>query len=170
MSVRYHCISDCRVRSSQTIAEQFLPQTKGGPIRKKIDFAMSISNYDPQVDSIYDKCINAEVALSPMSSPPLQYMALHLGIEVKPQCGGSLLMAMDQVMTFTSAHHAWSWLLVEKALHNKTSEDQPKPTITVLPTIGCTVVGHDWHFYLSVRTPVVRTPGYTGNDTKVVRL
>ena len=106
-----------------------------------------------------------------MSQPPTRNEVIYFGIEVKPDSGASSFEAVIQLLTWTSALHAANHVLIERALFKRTQGRAPedKIKITAMPTVGCVVVGHNWSFYLALRTPAERTLEYTGDDIKVVR-
>ncbi|MCJ1403768.1 hypothetical protein MMC11_006991 [Xylographa trunciseda] len=158
--------------TTQNIDSEFAPKVDTGKIEKRIDYIMCLSINDPQEERLYTKVRKAQLALGPMSQPPTRDQVAYLGIEVKPAVSMKLVDPLLQLMTWTSALHAANHVLIERALFNRTrnriSELQIK--ITAMPTIGCTVVGHDWSFYSALRTPAERILGYTGDEIRVINV
>ncbi|MCJ1474510.1 hypothetical protein MMC13_003168 [Lambiella insularis] len=154
--------------TTQEYASEFLPYDPVGEIRMKIDWAMFLRKTASQeVSSIYKKFKTARLALSPFSMEMSKYMLSLMGIEIKKPEGGDAVYALAQLENFSYAVHACQWPLVESALGKLAKEATPRNEITIMPTIGCIIVGHDWSFFISLRVPVNRTLGYTG-DTKVL--
>lgn len=116
-------------------------------INKKADYALAFSCRDPEVSSLYERVSlgGHGYAISQTTDAFNKRTILFSGVEVKPDDGGEKKEALAQLAIWLSGNLEKMRRLGELA---KGPLDQAD---WLLPTIGYTVVGHDWYVYIAYR-------------------
>ncbi|KAB8202246.1 hypothetical protein BDV34DRAFT_237096 [Aspergillus parasiticus] len=120
-------------RQSQQIDADLLPMVRNNltRINKKADYALAFSCRDPEVSSLYERVRlgGHGYSISQSTDTFNKRTVLFSGVEVKPDDGGKK-EALAQLAIWLKPLDLADWLL---------------------PTIGYTVVGHDWYVYIAYR-------------------
>lgn len=135
-----------RRRQSQTINPEFLSKTPhNARFTRKADYAFSFNRNAPHVSGLYGKLNRAGISISHTTDASTKRLALFSGIEVKPENGGKD-EALVQLATWLSAG------LENVKTLGSASREEPFSSEELLPMLGWTVIGHDWHTYIAFRT------------------
>ena len=114
-------------------------------ISRKVDYAFAFPIRNPQIKATYDRVntLKTTEAISHTTDPFTKRTALFSGIEVKQSNGGNTEALLQLTI----------WLVagLGKLLHLSHLSDKPLNGGQLLPAIGWTVIGHDWHLYMAFR-------------------
>ncbi|KNG84678.1 hypothetical protein ANOM_006987 [Aspergillus nomiae NRRL 13137] len=130
-------------RQTQAIDHSLLPRTPHQVlVNKKIDFTIAFALRDRRVKAVYDAFISAspDQTVSQTTDPFTKRVALFSGTEVK-QSDGSSMEALVQLSIWLAAG-------LEKLLQLRNLQGQE---FDLLPTVGWTVIGHEWNLYVAFR-------------------
>lgn len=135
-------------RQSQLIDPDLLPTVKNSLMRisKKADYAYSFSCRDAEVANIYQHISfgGSGYQIGHTTDAFNKRTILFSGIEVKPDDGGKK-EALAQLSIWLNAN-----LEKMRRLQVLAQGSQPVP-MNILPTVGLTVIGHDWYTYIAYR-------------------
>lgn len=114
-------------------------------IGRTVDYTFTFPIRNPRVKVTYDKIIILQPtrAISHTTDPFTKRTALFSGVKVK-ESNGDNKEALLQLTIWLSAG-------LEKLLHLSNSRNKELDGSELLPTIGWTVIGHDWHLYIGFR-------------------
>ncbi|KAE8409029.1 hypothetical protein BDV37DRAFT_237876, partial [Aspergillus pseudonomiae] len=130
---------------SQTINPELLPiMPNNHRVQKKCDYAFSFHIHTQQVLDIYDALVRAGAggALSQTMDSSMKRWLLFSGLEVKNENGGKD-EALAQLATWIAAG-----MENTRKLWGQSSEEE-RPYCDLPPMVGWTVVGHDWHTWVT---------------------
>ncbi|KAH8710129.1 hypothetical protein GQ44DRAFT_742923 [Phaeosphaeriaceae sp. PMI808] len=142
---------------TQTINPDVLPATpKNYRIQRKADYAFSFHRNAPHVSDLYDKLYLAGLGdrISQTMDANTKRLALFSGIEVKQENGGK-----DEALAQLAIWLAAGLENVRRL--GELGQKRQYPGEEVRPTVGWTVIGHDWHMYIAYRA------NQNGRDTLV---
>ena len=113
-------------------------------VQKKCDYAFSFHIHTQQVLDIYDALVRAGAggALSQTMDSSMKRRLLFSGLEVKNENGGKD-EALAQLATWIAAG-----MENTRKLWGQSFEEE-RPYCDLPPMIGWTVVGHDWHTWVT---------------------
>lgn len=114
-------------------------------ISRKVNYTLTFPIRNPQVRATYDKIATSQPTrtISHITDPFTKRTALFSGIEVK-RSNGDKKEALLQLIIWLSAG-------LEKLLRLGNSRNKELDGSQLLPTIGWTVIGHDWYLYIGFR-------------------
>ncbi|KAK4962222.1 hypothetical protein LTR66_012763, partial [Elasticomyces elasticus] len=97
------------------------------------------------VKTLYDSVAIASPSqtISQTTDPFTKRVALFSGVEVKQSNGGKM-EALAQLAIWLASG-------LEKLLQLSNPQGKDARHLSLLPTLGWTVVGHDWHLYIAFR-------------------
>lgn len=130
---------------TQTINPHILPITpKNYRVQRKADYTFSFHRNTPQVSDLYNKLNLAGLGdtISQTMDANTKRLALFSGIEVKQENGGK-----DEALVQLAI-----WLAAGLENLRRLGElGQKRPYLCkeLHPTVGWTVIGHDWHTYIA---------------------
>lgn len=115
-------------------------------IQRKADYAFSFHRNTPQVSDLYNKLNLAGKGdrISQTMDANTRRLALFSGIEVKQENGGKD-EALAQLAIWLAAG------LENLRRLSKLGRKQPHLDEELHPTVGWTVIGHDWYTYIAYR-------------------
>lgn len=130
---------------TQTINPDVLPVTpKNYRVQRKADFTFSFDRNAPEVSRLYSRLNLAGLSetISQTMDANTKRLALFSGIEVKQENGGK-----DEALVQLAI-----WLAAGlESLRRLGELGQKRPYMAqeLCPTVGWTVIGHDWHTYIA---------------------
>lgn len=132
-------------RQTQTINPDVLPVTpKNCRIQRKADFTFSFHRNDPEASDLYNRLGLAGVGetASHTLDANTKRLALFSGIEVKQENGGK-----DEALVQLAIWLAAGLENVRRL--GDIGHERPCTVGDLKPTVGWTVIGHDWHTYIA---------------------
>ncbi|KAE8372231.1 hypothetical protein BDV26DRAFT_105033 [Aspergillus bertholletiae] len=148
---------------SQTINPELLPiMPKNYRVQKKCDYAFYFHEDTQQVSDLYDalSSVGAGDVLSQTMDSNTKQRVLFSGLEVKQENGGKD-EALAQLATWLAAgmeNTRKLWNRSPKALHSY--RDLP-------PMVGWTVIGHDWHTWVTFGATNIGTDRLGRNSSHI---
>ena len=134
------------LRQSQQINASLLPMMRNNPsrINKKTDYAFSFSCRDPEIFKLYQEVSlgGQGYEIGQTTDAFTKRVILFSGVEVKPDDGGKK-EALAQLAIWLTASLEKNRSLGKLVKHGDTDLSD-----WLLPTVGITVVGHDWSTYI----------------------
>ncbi|KAJ5249497.1 hypothetical protein N7524_011813 [Penicillium chrysogenum] len=146
IGAKHHPILHVKNVQTQTIDPLLLPRLPHKTrVSRKIDYAFAFSVRDQQIKNMYDSVAIAlpNQTISHTTDPFTKRVALFSGIEVKQSNGGKM-EALAQLAIWLASG-------LEKLLELSNLQGKDAEHSSLLPTLGWTVVGHDWHLYIAFR-------------------
>ncbi|KAF2633280.1 hypothetical protein BU25DRAFT_355489 [Macroventuria anomochaeta] len=132
-------------RQTQTINPDVLPVTpKNYRVQRKADFTFSFHRNTPEASDLYNRLGLAGVGetIGQTTDANTKRLALFSGIEVKQENGGKD-EALVQLAIWLAAG------LENTRRLGDLGQEQPYTAGDLKPTVGWTVIGHDWHTYIA---------------------
>lgn len=127
---------------TQTINPDVLPVTpQKNRLQRKADYTFSFHRATPEVSSLYNQLDQAGFGypVSQTMDTSTKRLALFSGIEVKTENGGK-----DEALVQLAI-----WLCAGLEILRRLSESGQRGLEELFPTVGWTVIGHDWHTYIA---------------------
>ncbi|KAI9035299.1 uncharacterized protein KD926_003772 [Aspergillus affinis] len=146
MGIRHHPILQVKNVQTQTISPSLLPRLPHKcRVSRKVDYAFAFSARNRRVKTTYDDFAIAspDPTISQTTDPFTKRIAIFSGVEVKQSNGGKV-EALAQLSIWLAAS-------LEKLLQISSLGERGNEHFTLLPTVGWTVIGHDWHLYIVFR-------------------
>jgi hypothetical protein len=138
-----------------------LPITpKNYRVQRKADFTFSFHRNTPEVSDIYNDLALAGLGdtISQTTDANTKQLALFSGIEVKQENGGK-----DEALVQLAIWLAAGLENVKRL--NSLGQGRSCMTRELRPTVGWTVIGHDWHTYISYMASEGGRDTFVGSGT-----
>lgn len=135
-----------KYRQDQEINPSFLPRVPGEiGISRTVDYTFAFPIRDPRVKATYDKITSLQPTRTISHTTDLftSRVALFSGIKVKESNGGKTEALLQLTIWFAAG--------LEKILNFGSSSNKKLDGSQLLPSIGWTVIGHDWRLYIGLR-------------------